>query len=671
MELGEAHAVRVLDDEGVDVGDVDAGLDDGGAHQHVRLPVHHGLHDGGELLLPHAAVAHRHPCLLPQHLLDAGGGEIDALHPVVEVVDLAAPAQLPAHGVLQNGPVVLDDVGLHRLAVRRGLLDGGHVPQAREGHVQRPGNGRRGEGQHVHLAAELLEALLVGHAEALLLVDDEEPQVLKGHALLQQLVGADQKVHAPGADLPENPLCLPGGRKPGEDLDGHREVLEPAQGGGVVLLGQHGGGHQNGGLLAVQDALHHRPQGHLRLAVAHVAAEEPVHGPGLLHVPFDLLHGPQLVIGLGVGERLLKLPLPHGVRGEGEARAALPLGVELGETLGQVLYCFFRPGLLLGPLGAPQLVQPRALLVLPAADVLGHHVQLGGRHVQAVSPGVVDLDIVLLHAVHGHPLDAGEPAHAVVDVDHQVPGGQVRVGLEPLAVGGLLHLHPPLGGGGELTLRQHRQAQLGPLAAGGQGSDADAHLPGPGHGGVFQVQHGGDVPLLQQALEILRPALPGAEHQHRAAVFPVVGQVAHGGLQASAVGAELPDVHAQKPLGPQGIAGGGQGVCHHHREILQGGVQLLGGEGQPGVLPRHDPRLQQRFHVLLGLEQGPLDPLVHPAALAEEHHAVPGQIVDPRRRLGIDGRQIPVHAAGVRAVFQALPVLPEALGGPLRPGLFP
>ena len=33
-------------------------------------------------------------------------------------------------------------------------------------------------------------------------------------------------------------------------------------------MGQHRGGYQDGGLLAVQDALHHRPQGHLRLAVA-------------------------------------------------------------------------------------------------------------------------------------------------------------------------------------------------------------------------------------------------------------------------------------------------------------------------------------------------------------------------------------------------------------------
>ena len=214
VELGQAHPVRVLDDEGVDVGDVDAGLDDGGAHQDVRLPVHHGLHDGGQLLLGHLPVAGDDADLRPQHLLEPGGGGVDALHPVVEVVHLAAPAQLPADGVLDDGPVVLQHVGLHRLAVRRRLLQGGHVPQAAEGHVQRPGDGGGGEGQHVHLAAHLLQPLLVGDAEPLLLVDDQQAQVMELHALLQQLVGADQKVHAAGpGSAPRMRFCSRAGVK--------------------------------------------------------------------------------------------------------------------------------------------------------------------------------------------------------------------------------------------------------------------------------------------------------------------------------------------------------------------------------------------------------------------------------------------------------------------------
>ena len=62
---------------------------------HTRMSafaVHHSLHDGGQFLLAHLAVAHHHPDLRPQQFLDAGGGEVDGLHPVVEVVDLTARA---------------------------------------------------------------------------------------------------------------------------------------------------------------------------------------------------------------------------------------------------------------------------------------------------------------------------------------------------------------------------------------------------------------------------------------------------------------------------------------------------------------------------------------------------------------------------------------------------
>ena len=184
-----------------------------------------------------------HMDLRSQQLLDMGGGEADALHPVVEIVNLPSPAELLPHGVLQDGPVVFQHVGLDWLAVRRGLLDGGHVPEARQGHVQRPGNGGGGEGQHVYLAAHLLQAFLMGNAEALLLVDDEQPQVLELHSLLQQLVGADENVHPALLCQLQDALLVLARREAGKHLDPHREIQEAAHGRGVVLLGQDGGGH--------------------------------------------------------------------------------------------------------------------------------------------------------------------------------------------------------------------------------------------------------------------------------------------------------------------------------------------------------------------------------------------------------------------------------------------
>ena len=154
-----------------------------------------------------------------------------------------------------------------------------------------------------------------------------------------------------------------------------------------------------------------------------------------------------MVPGLGVGEGLFKLRLPWGIRRKGKTGTALPLGIQLGQPRCQILGGFPGLGFLLGPLHSAQLVKPGPLLILSPADILAHQIQLGHRHIQAVAPGVVDLDIVLFHAVHRHPLDAREAADAMVHMHHQVAGGQIRVGLEFLAVGILFQLQLFLGGG--------------------------------------------------------------------------------------------------------------------------------------------------------------------------------------------------------------------------------
>ena len=236
MELGQAVAVGGLHDEGVHVGDVDARLDDGGAHQDVDLPVGHALHDLAQLVLIHLSVGHGDP-RLGDALGELRGGAGDGLHMVVQVVDLPAPGQLPVDGVVDHRGGILHHEGLHRVAVLGRLLQGGHVPQAGQGHVQGAGDGRGGQGQHVHAPGDLLEPLLVADAEALLLVHDEQAQVFELDVFAQQLVGADDQIHGAGLHGGDGALLLGGGAEAGEHVDVHREAGEAPDGGGVMLLG--------------------------------------------------------------------------------------------------------------------------------------------------------------------------------------------------------------------------------------------------------------------------------------------------------------------------------------------------------------------------------------------------------------------------------------------------
>ncbi len=96
VQLGQAHAVGILNDQGVAVAHVDAGFNQGGADQHVDLAVQQLL-PNRELLLGHLAVGNAHP--RTRHQLAAWRRWLDGVHPVVQVVHLPAPGQLLFDGL--------------------------------------------------------------------------------------------------------------------------------------------------------------------------------------------------------------------------------------------------------------------------------------------------------------------------------------------------------------------------------------------------------------------------------------------------------------------------------------------------------------------------------------------------------------------------------------------
>ena len=203
----------------------------------------------GELLLAHLAVGRRRRCASGTSCLDPGGARARWTPRGCAGSRPARPGAAPGGWRRQHDPVVvLQHIGLHGVAVLRRLLDDAHVPDARHGHVQRAGNGRGRERQHVHAVAQLLDLLLVGHAEALLLVDDQQAQILELHVLLQQPVGADDNVHLALSAAPRRVFfCCLGGAEAGEQL--HRRPGSPPSAARtclIVLPGQDGGGHQNG-----------------------------------------------------------------------------------------------------------------------------------------------------------------------------------------------------------------------------------------------------------------------------------------------------------------------------------------------------------------------------------------------------------------------------------------
>ena len=108
-----------------------------------------------------------------------GRDRVDRLDPVVDHEHLPAAVDLPGERLLQQRVVPRLDEGQDRRAVARRRLDQREVAEPGEREMERPGNRRGGEREHVHREPQRLEPLLVLHAEAVLLVHDQQPEVLE------------------------------------------------------------------------------------------------------------------------------------------------------------------------------------------------------------------------------------------------------------------------------------------------------------------------------------------------------------------------------------------------------------------------------------------------------------------------------------------------------------
>ena len=113
----------------------------------------------------------------------------------VDHVGLAALVDLP----LQEAVNLLDAVGGgvlgdDGLAAGRQLVDDGDVQVAIKRHGQRARNGRGGHHQDVGMHGLLHQSEALQDAEAVLLVDDGEAEILELHVLFEQRVRADRHV---------------------------------------------------------------------------------------------------------------------------------------------------------------------------------------------------------------------------------------------------------------------------------------------------------------------------------------------------------------------------------------------------------------------------------------------------------------------------------------------
>ena len=504
--------------------------------------------------------------------------------------------------------------------------------------------------------------LLMAHAEALLLIHDEKPQFFERHVLLQQPVGADHNIALTAFKLRQRFFHLGAAGEPGQTSDFDGKAEKPADRRLCVLLGQHRGRHQDRGLIAVQHALHDSPQGHLCLPVAHVAAQQPVHGYGPFHIGLDLPHTAQLVVRFRILEGVLEFRLPRGVRREGVALAVLPRRVQADELPRHFLCRGLCPGAGARPIRPAQLRKLHGR-VLAGADVFRYQIELRGRDIQAVRPRVADLDVIPLRAVHRHFENAREPADAVRLVHHEIAHGKILVRTEPRA--GRQRAFPPRrthAGAHELRIRKHRQPDLRIFHARGQPAHGDGAPAGLRQ--LIQPRgkaHAADLPAGKHLLQRLGPP-PVRSQQHAAIALPQpVAHIVRRGLRAAGIGGQLLCRYADGGARLHGIAAYREGVRHHHGVIRQ-----LFHRGLPRKIEFRQPAqqraaLDEEPDILCRLLQIPLCPFGAFPGLIHNHQRVRRQVIQRRGKRRVYDAHIPVRRGKFPGVFQRLDILFQRL----------
>ena len=428
IELGQSEPVGAIDHERVHERNVEPVLHDRRADEDVGLVADELEHDLFELRLLHLAVSDD-DARLGHEASEIGRERVDGAHAVVDEEDLPASSELVADGLGDDLGVEAGDVGLDRHPILGRRLDDREIPDARERHVEGARDRGGGERERVHAVPQLLEALLVGDAEPLLFVDDEQAEVFEHHVLRQEPVGADDDVDLPRGHVGHDLLLLRPRAEPRQHLDADGKRREALAEGVLVLEREDRRRHEHRDLHAVGDGFERRPHRDLGLPVADVAAQEAVHRRGRLHVRAHVLDRLELIARLLELEQRLELPHPLGVGREGVAAGPLARGIELEELLRHVAHG--APDALLDarPARAPELVEPGSGAL--RARVLLEEVELVDGDVELVAAVVLEHD-ELGGVSRLELLEPGEDADAVLGVNHEVADGEItEVGEEP------------------------------------------------------------------------------------------------------------------------------------------------------------------------------------------------------------------------------------------------
>jgi len=268
----------------------------------------------------------------------------------------------------------------------------------------------------------------VRHAETLLFVQDQQSEVGQIHIRGQEPVRADENVHLPARCGLDDRLLLFRRNEAAEHGHVEGKTLQPAAKVLIMLLRKHCRRAEQGNLSPLHGSAKGGTHGHLGLAEADIAAHEPVHGLGALHVRQHVLNGARLVRRLLEPERGLEFAVVFVQGTVGIPLGDFTIGVHLDQIMRDALHGLAHavPGAQPAHTAQPVQGRLRPLRALVALD----ETQPVNRQVELVIAGKAQQQIIIGRARYVQPLQTEETSQTVVAVYEQIAGRELVAGVQ-------------------------------------------------------------------------------------------------------------------------------------------------------------------------------------------------------------------------------------------------
>ena len=380
-----------MDNHRVGRRDIDAGLDDVGGQQDVRLAIGKTGHDIVKLGRRHAAMGRQDARIRHQHRQPV----IDALQIVdarADAEDLAATEHLALYGLAQDHAVPRADKGAHRQPVDRRRGNQRHLAHARQRHLQRARDRRRRQRQNMDIATQLLQPFLLRDAKMLFLIDNQQAEIVEFNGFCQKRVRTHGNLHITRCDSGADFLCRRRLCHAGQHADGDREPGKAFGEDPAMLARQKGRRRDERHLIARHGGDKGGAQRHFGLAEADIAADQPVRGPARRQIADHILDRAKLVLGLGKAEAVAEFGKTSGRRVQRLGACGLPLRRDLDQLVRHVADPALDPGHPRLPGRTAQLVELR---VGACTAIARQHLDVLDRKIELVTAGIDKLQAIM------------------------------------------------------------------------------------------------------------------------------------------------------------------------------------------------------------------------------------------------------------------------------------